>query len=207
VIRLRQDYDAGHRIIEEQFGVVAPSSRPTTPTTINVDTVQMLDRPQHFAYRGQKYTIQPIAWLDGIALEYVNAEIIRLLSMPLTRETLLELEGHFVDGESLMWKLVRPTGWWPKRFRRNPFTTMTMAEFVAIVSFCFECRMLLPDLSLDVLPGRAKRASRIATILPTAWRSSHGRSDAGLGKMDGRAVITISGSASAGLKSSTAESH
>lgn len=196
MVARRTDYDEGNRIVREMFGAAGPEERgPAASLPINVDTVQVLVWPHTFSYRGRRFVIKRVPWLEGITLEYLTDKIRELLSGDVGREQLEELTETFLDAYDLLWKLMK-RHWWQ---RQNPFEeTMTLGEFYAVVSFCFECRMALPNLALGTTMGsKTKRSARRGTMRMISRNLSR-LSRSGRLK-DSRSPTTIFGSVSAGL--------
>jgi hypothetical protein len=189
-IRLRQDYEEGSRVVGRIYGAAEPEKRPAAPRAINIDTVIAVHRPRVFMYRHRVFTIARVPWLEGIVLEYAVDRVRALLAENVTENALREMEQLIGDAQEIIWRLCRKR-WWQ---RRNPFTTMQLGEWFAVLSFYFECRMLLPDLALGTSQGsHTSYKSVLHTILPTAWRSSRKILDVGLTeKRESRVASTIS---------------
>lgn len=186
----RRNYDEGSRVVGSIYGAADPGERRVAaPRTINLDTVQWIDRPRRFRYGVWVYVIRKIPWQEGIVLEYVHDRVQQLMKEQNSREVQEELYGLLRDGIDLIWKLTKKR-WWQ---RTNPFEHVSLGEFFAIVGFYYECRMLLPDLALVDSPGsRTTYDHVLRTILPTVWANSRRRLDTAGWRVESHVVSTTS---------------
>jgi hypothetical protein len=166
VIKLQTDYDVGHEIIEKQYGAAVPQKRaPAAPNTINIDTIEVIERRRTFKYKGELYDVRHVDWWDGCCLEYHVDRIVDLFDKRVNQNALQELAVHYEESLALIWRNVRPrsVGLRIRRWidpRWNPLDRVTNAEFSAIAHFCSECRTRLPDLALDISQGSQRGTYR-----------------------------------------------
>jgi hypothetical protein len=181
VIALRTDYEVGHEIIEKQYGAAAPQKRaPAAPNSINLDTIEVIERKRTFKYKGVTYDVSHVDWWDGCCLEHHVDQIIELFDKRVNRDALQALSEHYAEALALIWQNVRPRSV-ALRIRRwidpqwNPFDRVTNAEFSAIAHFYSECRTRLPDLALDISQGSQSETYRrriTRTRTGSSFRSS-----------------------------------
>jgi hypothetical protein len=154
--------------------------RPPEQVLQNVGLATRLEADALLSYRGQLYTVRPVPYPEGLALQEIRLHIEKLSKVEdraveeEDTDTLHQIYQQFAEimttGRDLFWRLVVP----PSLFRRllwrwtsNPFTNCSQAEFGGLLNFFSSCRMRSSVMVVENSVGRPSLSSRtLPTTLP-----------------------------------------
>ena len=125
------------RFLEASAAFLAEQGPQQTPEVFNTDAVVGLDGVRVLEYRGRRYVVPPVPFLEGMRLQRIIRDFDRMYNDPDADDaTGLALMR---DAVALFAILVRRP--WYARFLPNPFRRASDAEVGQLLHFFFMCRM------------------------------------------------------------------
>lgn len=167
------------------------AAAPPPPLLKNVEAALILADPASLElilpYRRRRFRVPPVSYRDGLALNALEVELAILeRAKDIDAENLRKRLEILIDSVAIMWRLVRPIGWWERltwRWRANPFEHAEAAELGRLFAFFCSAR---PTTTITwTSSARAGLPSRWQSIWPPASPSSsrptrHGSTRKGL---------------------------
>jgi hypothetical protein len=129
-------------ILERRAQESARRYREKQGPPANEEAVRHL-RPDRMLFRGRRFRVRPISYIDGLQIQRLRNEIEDLQDLPETEEGLQRLENLQGRIVKTFHPYVTPVGFWERlfwRWRSNPFGNATEAEIADLFRFFSWCR-------------------------------------------------------------------